>query len=138
MLEQVVSYLQRRLFPSLEEELGTLSATDQRFCAVLALLKPDGLLRRYEWVGRGCPPHSRSALLRAFLAKGIYQLPTTNRLIEELRSHASLRRVCGWESAGDVPSASTFSRFERLTISSLRLCRRSLTPALLPQASRKG
>src|SRR5882757_6234722 len=109
-LVDVLSGMQRRLFPVLEEELGPLSKLDQQFTETLALVETGDLLRRYEWSGKGCPPHARAAILRAFLAKGIYQFPTTTALRQALCSQPTLRRLCGWESAGEIPSEATFSR----------------------------
>ena len=37
-------------------------------------------------------------------------IPTTTMLIERLQIDKSLRRICGFDSLGDVPSESTFSR----------------------------
>jgi len=59
---------------------------------------------------RGNPEHDRRPLLRAFLAKALGHLPTTEALIERLRADPTLRRLCGWELRRQVPSASTFSR----------------------------
>jgi hypothetical protein len=59
---------------------------------------------------RGRPPADRRALARAFVAKAVYNLATTRILIDQLRSSPQLRRICGWEKAGDVPSESVFSR----------------------------
>jgi hypothetical protein len=102
--------LQRQLFPLLEEEIGPLSPLDEQFGQVIALTDLGSLLRRYEWVGNGCPPHARVWLLHAFIAKSVYQFPTTSALIDALRTRPTLRRLCGWESVGDLPSESTFSR----------------------------
>mgnify|MGYP002176575948 CR=1 FL=1 len=52
----------------------------------------------------------RSAIARAFVAKAVYNLPTTEILIDYLDTDIKLRRLCGWERKRDVPSASTFSR----------------------------
>lgn len=60
------------------------------------------------WSGR--PSYDRRSLARAFIAKCVYDLPTTEALIDLLLSHRALRRLCGFESIGAVPSASTFSR----------------------------
>jgi hypothetical protein len=59
---------------------------------------------------RGRPRRDRRLLARAFLAKAVYNLSTTELLIELLRLQPSLRRLCGWERRGHVPSAATFSR----------------------------
>ena len=50
------------------------------------------------------------ALARAFLAKAVFDLPTTRDLIERLEVDSKLRRLCGWSSVRAVPSEATFSR----------------------------
>ena len=52
----------------------------------------------------------REKIFRAFLVKSVYDFPTTKLLIENLRMNPSLRRLCGWEYRGAVPSEATFSR----------------------------
>jgi Transposase domain (DUF772) len=47
---------------------------------------------------------------RAAFAKAVMGLPTTSMLIERLAVDKRLRRLCGWERPGQVPSESTFSR----------------------------
>lgn len=106
----ILVQLQRQLFPLLEDELGPLSALDRQFSETLALADLGRFARPYAWCGNGAPPHARVWLLQAFLAKSIYQFPTTAALIEALRSRPTLRRLCGWDSAGDIPSEPTFSR----------------------------
>jgi hypothetical protein len=54
--------------------------------------------------------HDRRHLARAFVAKAAYNLTTTEALIDMLRTHRALRRLCGFESVRQVPSAATFSR----------------------------
>lgn len=102
--------LQRQLFPALTDELGELSALDQQFCEVISLTQLGRFTGSYEWCGDGRPPCSRVWLAHAFIAKHVYQFPTTGALIEALRARPTLRRLCGWESAGDIPSEPTFSR----------------------------
>ena len=102
--------LQRQLFPALTEELGELSTLDQQFCEVIALTQLGRFTGSYEWCGQGRPPCARVWLAHAFIAKHVYQFPTTAALIEALRARPTLRRLCGWESAGDIPSEPTFSR----------------------------
>jgi hypothetical protein len=68
----------------------------------------------------GRPPAERAALARAFVAKAVFNVPATNLLIERLHADKSLRRLCGWERAGAVPSESTFSRaFAEFAVSAL-------------------
>ena len=106
----IFHHLQRQLFPSLADEIGTLSALDQRFCEVVALTDLGRFTRRYEWCGNGAPPCPRTWLAHAFIAKSVYQFPTTAALLDALQTRPTLRRLCGWESAGDIPSEPTFSR----------------------------
>lgn len=94
----------------LEEELGPLSALDEQFGEVLALSDLGRFTRPYEWCGNGAKPHARVWLMHAFIAKSVYQFPSTAALIEALKSRPTLRRLCGWERVGEVPSEPTFSR----------------------------
>jgi len=102
--------LQRQLFPALTEEVGELSVLDQQFCEVISLTQLGRFTADYEWCGEGRPPCARVWLAHAFIAKHVYQLPTTGALMDALRTRPTLRRLCGWESAGDIPSEPTFSR----------------------------
>ena len=102
--------LQRRLFPALKAELGPLSALDQQFCEVISLTELGRFTRRYAWCGNGAPPCPRPWLAHAFIAKSVYQFPTTSALIDALKSRPLLRQLCGWESSGEIPSEPTFSR----------------------------
>ena len=106
----IFHHLPRQLFPSLANEIGTFSALDQQFCEVIALIDLGRFTRRYEWCGNGAPPCPRPWLAHAFIAKSVYQFPTTAALLDALQTRPTLRRLCGWESAGDIPSEPTFSR----------------------------
>jgi hypothetical protein len=60
------------------------------------------------FVGR--PPKDRVALARAFVAKAVLDLPTTEALIDRLKADRALRRICGFERFRHIPDASRFSR----------------------------
>ena len=60
------------------------------------------------WPAR--PQEDRAALARAFIAKAVFAITTTRALIERLAIDPSLRRLCGWSRAGEVPGEATFSR----------------------------
>ena len=112
-MQQVLAvwqHLQRRLFPALQEEIGALTDTDRQFIQVVGLLRLGPWLESYRWSGIGCPPKARAPILQALLAKAMYQMPTTRVLLDTLKGRPTLRRLCGWESVGDIPSESTFSR----------------------------
>ena len=103
-------HLQRHLFPALEEEFGAVSEKERQFVRVLELVDIRPFLRGFEWCGNGRPPASRLALARAFIAKAVWNIPTTGGLIERIRASPNLRRLCGWDACADVPSESVFSR----------------------------
>lgn len=100
--------LQNHLFPALEEELGAMSDRHQQLVRTLALLEMDGFVaRRY---GPGRPPHDRSNIARAFLAKAVFNFPSSECLRDRLLYDPVLRRLCGWETAAQIPDKSIFSR----------------------------
>ncbi|MCY4243233.1 MAG: transposase [Rhodobacter sp.] len=101
--------IQGELFPFLAEEVGPLGESHRRFVAVLDLA-PVGRHLHYDHRGVGHPPADRNALARAFVAKAVWDLPTTAALIDRLRYDPTPRRLCGWCRVSEVPSASTFSR----------------------------
>ena len=100
---------QSNLFPHIKEELGILTRFQQKFIEALEISQLDSFI---PYIGkRKCrPTKSRMALARAFLAKAIYNMTTTEALIERLGSDLSLRRLCGYENLNQLPSQSTFSR----------------------------
>jgi len=72
----------------------------------------------WRWCGR--PRASRRAMARAFVAKAVYNDPTTVAFLERLRTDRNLCRICGWDHPGEVPSESTFSRaFEEFATNAL-------------------
>ena len=103
------SSIQHDLFPWLEERVGPLSARHQQLVAVLEMARIEGFTPHWHGVP-GRPPAERAVLARAFVAKAVFNVPATNMLIERLHADKSLRRLCGWERAGAVPSEATFSR----------------------------
>ena len=100
--------LQNQLFPALKEELGPLSNHHEQFVRALAMLQLDGFVAVRH--GRGRPGHDRAAMARAFLAKAVFNLPTTRALLDRLQTDSVLRRLCGWETVAQIPDETVFSR----------------------------
>ena len=100
---------QRELFPALEEEIGPLGERYELFVTVLEFVRVERFLASF-YALPGRPQEDRAALARAFIAKAVFQLPTTRALIERLAVDRPLRRLCGWSRLGQVPSEATFSR----------------------------
>jgi Transposase DDE domain/Transposase domain (DUF772) len=108
-LTRTWDHIQGNLFPLLTEELGPLTETHKRLVIVFEVARIDSFVQ--VWPGLpGRPPHDRVALARAFVAKAVLGLPTTLMLIERLTVDNQLRRLCGWERLGEIPSEATFSR----------------------------
>ncbi|WP_035259003.1 transposase [Desulfatirhabdium butyrativorans] len=102
--------IQLTLFPWLEEELDPLTERQKHFVSVIELIKPERFLQQFCWIGNGRKPKRRLNLLKAFVAKAVYDFQTTEILVEHLKSCKNLRRLCGWETIWAIPSLSTFSR----------------------------
>ena len=101
--------IQADLFPWLEEEFGPLGGRYRRFVTVLEFARVESFLPHFRSLP-GRPVEDRAALARAFIAKAVFDIPTTRALIERLQVDRTLRRLCGWTYAGEIPSEATFSR----------------------------
>jgi hypothetical protein len=102
--------IQGHLFPWLEEELSPLSEKQQQLITILEMVRIEYFQVSCTLGLRGRPEKSRRAIARSFIAKSVYNIPTTTMLIERLHSDISLRRICGWETKREIPSESVFSR----------------------------
>ena len=116
-LTEKISWLmgrvQRSLFPHLNECLPTpLTEQEKRLVSILEIVEVERhvprTVTRYRYPGR--KPLDRQSLARAFVAKALYRYPTTSDLHRALLSAVNLRRICGFGSAGSLPSEATFSR----------------------------
>lgn len=108
-LSQIWLNIQGGLFPWLEEELGPLSGKQQQLVSILEVIRVESFIATNR--GRvGRREKDRGAIARAFVAKAVYNMSTTQQLVERLGSDTRLRRLCGWERRSELPSESTFSR----------------------------
>ena len=79
-LSQTWLTIQSSLFPWLSEELGPLTGKQQELVATLEVLR----IEEFIYFSRGFPgrpPQDRTAIARAFVAKTIYNMPTTRALL---------------------------------------------------------
>lgn len=109
-LSECWNRIQRSLFPHLEEAMGPLTERHKRLVGVLEIIRIEDFVKRLHAGIRGRRPGDRRTFARAYVAKMVYNLPTTRMLIDQLKSDPSLRRICGWEMRKEVPSESCFSR----------------------------
>jgi hypothetical protein len=103
-------HIQEELLPWLDDTTcGPLNGHHRQLVSVLGMVRIEAFL--LGWRGlRGRPASERAVLARAFIAKAVFNVPTTSLLIEMLSADKTLRRLCGWQRSGAVPSESTFSR----------------------------
>jgi hypothetical protein len=95
-LKQFLRIMQGPLFTALEEQLGPLTGKLQQLVMVLGMIEIEATVSaRSGGVGR--PAKDRRAIARAFVAKSVYNMSTTQQLLDRLSSDNSLRRICGWE-----------------------------------------
>ena len=109
LLTSTWRHIQGSLFPQLAEEVGPLTDQHKRVIVVLDMARMEAFVTGWSCLP-GRPPADRQALARAFIAKAVLGLPHTNQLIDRLTADKTLRRLCGWETRGQIPSESTFSR----------------------------
>ena len=100
---------QGELFPMLAEEVGELQTKHRRLVAVLDVVGVEGFVGVRSG-GSGRPSEDRTALVRAFIAKAVWDFPTTRDLMDRLACDPVLRRLCGWSRVVGIPGESTFSR----------------------------
>ena len=133
---------QQELFPRLEMEFGPFAGRYALLVAVIEFVRLEILLPSVS-SSPGRPPQDRAALARAFIAKAVFDIPTTRALIERLRVDHTLHRLCGFSGACRLPSEATFSRgFAEFAASALvsrlheALVRRTMKDHLVGHISR--
>ena len=102
-----VSNLTQSLFPKLEESLGELSPKEIKLIKILDFAEIENFVQDEKITN---PPKDRKEMARAFVAKQVYNFHTTRDLIDRLHKDKSLRILCGWRYANEIPSESKFSR----------------------------
>src|SRR6056297_950379 len=120
-LAQYWNSIQRCIFPEIENEVGAFTSKHHEIMVVLDMVQFERFI--YDPAlpsGRGRPRKSRTALAKAFCAKAILNLPSTEALIDRLRADIVLRRICGFENVNRLPCPATFSNaFEEFSSASL-------------------
>src|SRR6201988_1078582 len=92
------SYIQGYLFPSMREDIDPIPEALGRLVTPLDLIGLEAFVPEPPR-GPGRPPEDRRALARAFVAKAMLGVPTTNALIERLAVDKSLSRGDGLTSS---------------------------------------
>ena len=106
---RITGTFQQELFPRLEASIGPMERALAIFVAVLELVRVEALLPYFRgYAGR--PEEDRAALARAFIAKAVFDVPTTRALIERLEVDGRLCRLRLERCSAGLPSEATFSQ----------------------------
>ena len=98
-LRETISWLmgtlQRSLFPYLEECSGTpLTEKQKQLIQILEIVQVERSVRKKaasQWMGRKI--REREAIARGFVAKVVYNYPTTRSLITALQETPNIRQI---------------------------------------------
>lgn len=101
--------IQHELLPQLHSEAGVMTPKLEQVVHILDWVRIEEFVPS-SWQNEGRPPHERSWLANAFVAKSVLGLSTTRALIDRLTVDRALRRICGFTPCRKLPSESTFSR----------------------------
>ncbi len=98
-LAQTWLNIQGSLFPWIADELVELTQKQQELVTTLELIRIEEFILSSSGLSWSPPPpkKDRGAIARAFVAKMVYNMPTTRILLDRLKTDISLRRICGWE-----------------------------------------
>lgn len=99
-------------FQELEGEFGVkITEKLANFLRTVEIVRPDRFMTsEMKWRGVGRKKLDREKFFRAFLLKAEFNLPTTQVLIESLRTNTSWRLLCGWGYSSRITSEATSSR----------------------------
>jgi len=102
LVETISQYwlrIQGSLFPWLEKQLGELTKKEQELVTTLELIRIERVTA-FSRSLHGRSPKERAAIAQAFVAKAVYNMPTTRALLDHLACEKKLRRICGREQKG--------------------------------------
>lgn len=101
--------LENSLFPELQEKLRVeeFSTKEAKLIKVLDFAEIEQFITTTSPTNT---PKYREEIARAFVSKSVYNVQTTRDLIDRLHIDRTLRVICGWRYAKDIPSEATFSR----------------------------
>jgi hypothetical protein len=109
-LSQIWFRIQGVLLPFIEKEIEEpLTEKLKQVVTTLELIRIEDFVHIPDYC-HGQSPKDRKQIARSFVAKAVYNMTTTRELIDRLKTTPSLRRICGWEKASQIPHESSFSR----------------------------
>ncbi|SES83041.1 transposase [Thorsellia anophelis] len=109
-LMQLNFYVHNSLFPFLLNQDIVLTDKLRELIKAIEISEIDKFVRLKSKGFAGRPPADRIQFARAFIAKAVFNLSTTNQLIERLTYDNTLRVICGFSTTHNLPDKSSFSR----------------------------
>ena len=116
-----VRNIENSLFPELQASLGVFSSKEEKLIKILDFAEIEQFIYDAHTTNIA---KDREQMGRAFIAKSVYNLQTTRDLIDRLRIDRTLRILCGWRNANEIPSESKFSRVFR-ELSDLKIAQKT-------------
>jgi len=87
-------HVQHELLPWLDDAVGPLGEHHRQLVGVLGLARIEAFVPSFAGLP-GRPLSERAALARAFMAKAVFNFPTTRLLLDMLATDKTLSRLCG-------------------------------------------
>jgi len=109
LIMQRWNVIQHERLPELRNDVGTRTPKREKVIPILEWVRIEAFVPS-TGCREGRPPHERSWLANAFVAKSVLGLSTTRGLIERLTIDRAQRRIGGFSSCRKRPSESPFSR----------------------------
>lgn len=103
LIMQRWNVIQHELLPELRNDVGTLTPNLEKIIHTLEWVRIEEFVQS-SWFGEGRPPHERSWLANAFVAKSVLGLTMTRGLIERLALRGFMKSMPSSKS-GDENNA---------------------------------
>jgi transposase len=116
-----VTNIENSLFPELQASLGVFSSKEEKLVKILDFAEIEQFIYDVHTTNIA---KDREQMARAFIAKSVYNIQTTRELMDRLRIDRTLRVLCGWRYANEIPSESKFSRVFR-ELSDLKIAQKT-------------
>ena len=102
--------LSQKVFPFVMDEVGELDQDHKLFVAVCEAVIDTDEFNYAKWIGNGRPKIDRVCVFKAYILKMALNVANDKELVALLKQQPLSRRLCGWGSAGLVPSRPSFCR----------------------------
>jgi len=102
--------MSQKVFPFVMDEVGELDQDHKLFVTVCEAVIDTNEFNYAKWIGNGRPKIDRVCVFKAYILKMALNVANDKELVALLKQQPLSRRLCGWGSAGLVPSRPSFCR----------------------------